>query len=420
MMGLSFALIVASSVLPSASLDEAYNQLKIIDSVRTKYLTYEHLQTRIQDNKIDFFTTNSMYEPTPNLKKIERQISDKLIFLIDADTTLTIGSTSWRHTRRTKGAKRKANIFTNTPSLLALHNLDNFQKGWNFLHNAHNARIKEIKFEDLVGFQSGEKVDMSNYLRSRPSEFVSAILLSTKFGILEKKHLTRSFTPPEWLIVIEIAQPEAIILPFDEIHIPIQVSFSEKIGAQSIVVPPEDSTVPLGEYESAFGDLKALTKGLESMDITPLLDYIRHLRNESDKNIQLLGIEIPRTIVSQWGITLLIAFQGYFLLHFNHTRFLTFSRDVLDTFPWIGLYSSKTAKITFLFSSSLLPISASSLLLWNGASLNKLTVNITLLLVSAISSFLLAGYTTVNIWKFRHQLEKGCLDEKLELANLEK
>ena len=103
----------------------------------------------------------------------------------------------------------------------------------------------------------------------------------------------------------------------------------------------------------------------ETLEIDPLIAYIRERYREDDKKIQVLGFEIPQSSISQWGIAVLIACEIYLLLHLCRSRSLWIADD-LPRDPWIALYQDWFSCTVSLSSITALPLSAAILLAWNG------------------------------------------------------
>ena len=393
LMGFSFALLVAATLLPSASLEAAYQQVRTIDTVRGKYLNYESLGQRAATQEIDLLFTADTYQVTPRMNAVSEEIVTRLTLTVDGSTA-RIGTYGWEFpTVKTRGNKWPASVFSNTNSL-RIQTLDQFRVAWDFLANAYLARIDEVDFDEARAFSFGEAVDLAPHLS--PGQTDPEVYLSAKFGIREEVSTTRSFAPRVWFVVIEFDSATGIDLPFDEIHVPIRIAATGKQGAQSLVVPGEDFGVPLGEFRTSFADLAGLSVGLESLKIEPLLSYVQRLRDESDQHIQLLGVDIPRTVISQWGVILLIAVQLYFFLHVQHLRRQALSAHTVATFPWLGLYPDRVSVAVFTASISILPAVAALLLVWSGASTSASNSKLVFLGASALSSVAITTLIVIN------------------------
>jgi hypothetical protein len=394
LMGLSFALVVAATLLPSASVDEAYHDLETIQTINTKYFALESAKPRFGAQKVDFLATRDSYQPLPQLLDFAGSILDQLYFQFDSNVLARVGSFSFTQTLKTAGAKREVQLLTNMPIIFAPETLDQFKADWDFLAKAHLAQVSSPDLAGIRAFRLGTPVDLKEFRRT-PAEAggKQAVLISARLGILEHIDPVRTFAPREWFMVVELEPTAAMYLPFDEIHVPIRVVYTGDVGAQAVLIPASDNRVPLGEFDHAFGDLARLAKGLETLRIDQLLDYVRRLRDDEGRSISLLGVSVPRRVVSQWGIALLIALQIYFILHLEHARGLKFSPQLVQTYPWIGVYQGKLARFTFVVSVSALPLAALAALVWGGVSSSGFDRRAIPLLIAASLSMAAALWT---------------------------
>jgi hypothetical protein len=255
------------------------------------------------------------------------------------------------------------------PIVFSPDSLQQFKQDWDFLAKAHVAHASNPDLSAMRAFRSGTQVDLKEFIRTpAQAEGKRPVLITASLGIIERIDPVRTYAPREWFMVIELEPTAAMYLPFDEIHVPIRVMYTGDVGAQTVLIPASDDRVPLGEFDHAFGDLAKLAKGLETLRIDQLLDYVRRLRDDEGRSISLLGVSVPRRVVSQWGIVLLIAVQVYFVLHLEHARGLTFSPRLIRTYPWIGVYQGRAPRATFVSSVSVLPMAATAALVWAGGS----------------------------------------------------
>jgi hypothetical protein len=80
--------------------------------------------------------------------------------------------------------------------------------------------------------------------------------------------------------------------------------------------------------------------------------------------IEALGLRVPASEVTRWGVILLLAAQFYFWLHLHE-----FNRKIAQSSPgldvaWIGVYRTRVAAMTAFVSSCILPVAAVATLLW--------------------------------------------------------
>jgi len=119
-----------------------------------------------------------------------------------------------------------------------------------------------------------------------------------------------------------------------------------------------------GSFSYNFRELSQVTKGLETLNLTQLKEYLDRIRSETGNPVTILGISVPISALRNWGSFILICIQLYFLLHFSHACSLFKN---INYVAWIGLYDDKPSRRTFLVSVCLLPIT--TILLINFGSL---------------------------------------------------
>ena len=128
------------------------------------------------------------------------------------------------------------------------------------------------------------------------------------------------------------------------------------LDLQSEILASANSQTLRGTYDENFGDLEFHTKGLESLKLSQVIAYLRQRYQNDNQQIQLFGVQVPQTTISQWGLLTLVACQTYLLLHLNQA--IEFWRQRKTSFPWIALYRGRLARIVSLLSVTALPLAA--------------------------------------------------------------
>jgi hypothetical protein len=412
LMGLSFALIIAGTLIPSATLNSAYEQLRAIDVVRTKYLIYSNVSPRAEKEDVHFLSNREMYQPI-RVAHVQEKVRDHFLIKLAPQSFARIGSLSWGQTRRTTGAKRIARAFHELTPVDAPDSLEQFAQTWDFLAKSFYARILRLDLANARAFRSGTPVDTQTLLATS-SEGREPTLIDATFGILEEVDSKRTFAPRQWFVVVELNTRGGLSLPLDEIHIPIEVKYLGPLGALPLVIPVEDTRVPIGEFKTSFGDLARIAKGLETMRISNLTEYVANRRLEADRQIQLLGVEVPKSVITQWGMALLLSFQAYFLLHLRHACNLPFTTDATSRYPWIGLYVDKPSSLVFLSSVTILPAFAGMALIWSGLQTTTGALGLTL---SVVLMGAVIGLATLTVLQHRQLSRMRLGGEDLPLVS---
>lgn len=99
-----------------------------------------------------------------------------------------------------------------------------------------------------------------------------------------------------------------------------------------------------GDFHVVYRDLDEYAKGLETLELDQLREYIDRLRREKGPQVEVFGTAIPQTAISTWGLAVLIGTQLVFSCHLM--RFLDgFSnRSRGQDYPWIGLYPNRLSR----------------------------------------------------------------------------
>ena len=233
---------------------------------------------------------------------------------------------------------------------------------------------------------------VTSRVQSAPTPLV---VREVKLGLRQQKSTTANFAPPHWFVVAELQWADSEQSPeANEIWVPIPARKAVEVDVQSELIPPLQGVRLSGAYEDAFGDLQYYTKGLESLETNAVVNYLRERYRNDDKKIQVLGIEVPQSAISQWGLLILIACQVYLYLHLAQSK--TLWKETVPSFPWIALYPGFAARVISTLSISVLPASAALLLTfqgWEGTTNNVLKG---LILFATIVSVLIVGLTIRN------------------------
>lgn len=190
---------------------------------------------------------------------------------------------------------------------------------------------------------------------------------------------------------------------------PTPLSFSLKLRIKptyhQVRIKPGKWLTKIGDddFNRTFEDMLSM---IESLNIPPnSLQKIEEaidteIRSETKKSITLFGLEIPASIIRNWGSIIVIGFQLYFLIHLKFFSGLLKENHTFKV-PWIGYYKDYLAKFMMIVVSLLMPVVTVTWLLVFQLYDPRVQFHFTLLLVIAISiviSFATRKYL-VLIWK---------------------
>jgi len=280
---------------------------------------------------------------------------------------------------------------------------------WDFLERANAAKFLDIEFSGLRFFGvSGEIHDPKGITINQASQTDG--LIEAKFDVVELVDDVRTFSQRKWYIVVEL-QRNDLDVNFDTIYIPVKVAYSEQLGAQNIVIPYTESEIPLGKFVDAFGDLYEVTKGLESLNFSDLMPYLRQQRDRSSSKVTIFGVEIPATSISTWGLFLIATFQLYFIIDVGRFESLNPSASTIRKFAWIGVYPGMFAKFIFLASSSIFPAFVAVFASIAGSGYTFVFRENMLVVLSGVAVVVLGILSGIRIVRFQSFLTQAYTEE---------
>jgi hypothetical protein len=119
-----------------------------------------------------------------------------------------------------------------------------------------------------------------------------------------------------------------------------------------------------GTFDVAFQELAAVSGNLQDLSVSNVREQVHEMQNRAEERFEAFGLKIPTAQVVRWGIALLLAGQLYFWIHLHELTRKIHPEDPGWEVAWIGVYSSKSAFIATLISSTVLPALAALMLGW--------------------------------------------------------
>ena len=258
-------------------------------------------------------------------------------------------------------------LFRNEPP----RTLEGFFTWWDSLHAGRPAFIPDLstasscsaalKPQVLKDSQTSKLPAISCQLSDGPSD-PSAGSIHRLFALTK---------PPEWNVMavtvrdIEDHVYEDLANHGEAVDLEIGLTFP----VDSVVIH-ESSLKKLfpdwreGPFEIAFGELASMPGELRNISLESVPARITSLEVPGEQVIEALGLKVPASELTRWGIILLLAAQFYFWLHLHE-----FNRKIARPSPgldvaWIGVYRTRIAAMTVFMSSCILPVAAVATLLW--------------------------------------------------------
>jgi len=357
LVALCISLCIAASLVPTRTANSALDQSEAIlrfastpvsEQVRQGVPTYDLL---ISPKEYD------VLEQEPNLV-VELQT----IIWINPDTgrSAQIGSFEWDSAVGIREAHHKRDAVNISSDLYGLPNLKQFASDWNFLQRATPARIFQHNLGGARWFLNGRELDTpptrnDGLVGTGPP--VGSELLSAQLGLYQQTDSVRRFAPNQWNIVVRLEEPLNEAHPgFDEVWIPVDLVFAEFNTFVTLFPNGTPAGAPNTIAESAFSDLMSLAKGLETLELEQLRDWLRIVADSQSDSISAFGVDIPLSLIGRWGAALVLAAQLYFLLHVRHAVEREIEQIRKNNFPWIGTYSDTFSRVTFQATITVLPV----------------------------------------------------------------
>jgi hypothetical protein len=138
----------------------------------------------------------------------------------------------------------------------------------------------------------------------------------------------------------------------------------------------------LGDFDAVFPELKNESSGIEFLDISEAVHRIESRPSSAQQNLSLLGVAVPLTYVSLWGIFVLIGTQLYLLPHLRELAIrIEPDADGWDV-AWIGVYRTRLSIAMTILSACVLPDCTAVILAYRA-------------IFGGISKLITAGYVSV-------------------------
>lgn len=373
-LGVSLALLVASALLPSASIEEAYRQLQTITRIVTADLTWDAVAARARERRVHLLVTDDEYEITPEARVFAEQVADDLQWVDQSEvealggdiaaspSLVMIGSIDWRPLPHREDARLRHHLFFAETDSGAANTLETFSRTWNFLDTARAYRIDTAKLPETELFAKGQRIGQCHggvvgtayFCRAGINSHLpgGSRLVAASFGLSVPTSGGALMAPRDWSILVDF-EPDDFWL--DAARIPVEMSYLDEVDAQQFVLSPGEPRTASGPAETVFGDLYDVARGLETLSFDQLAPYMRRLRDERSDQVTLLGVDIPLSLAGRWGLVVLLSTQVYFLLHFARLRRLGIAPETLERYPWIMLYRDPGSRLASLISVVAIP-----------------------------------------------------------------
>jgi hypothetical protein len=117
-----------------------------------------------------------------------------------------------------------------------------------------------------------------------------------------------------------------------------------------------------GSYEEAFRELSAASEDVENIELKNVPARIEAINSAKEHEIEVFGLKIPASQVTQLGTFLILAAQLYFWLHLCEINARMAPSSPGKRVAWIGGYKSVIAQISTMTSACILPLLAVGLL----------------------------------------------------------
>jgi hypothetical protein len=114
-------------------------------------------------------------------------------------------------------------------------------------------------------------------------------------------------------------------------------------------------------FHTCFPDLAKASKGLELVTLADLRTHLIQQLEKGDTVFEVFGMKVPLSLITSWGIVIVLSVQLYFFLHMREFHSKIKPLDPGLDVPWIAVYPSRMSRAVYL-TTLLLPLIAVSLL----------------------------------------------------------
>ncbi len=168
-----------------------------------------------------------------------------------------------------------------------------------------------------------------------------------------------------------------------ELLIPVASDRAVQFDGQSVLIAhaKKPQNWKHGDFDYAFRQLSNITKDYEALDLITIEKVLAGEEKRTGESFEILGIKFPAENTTRWGILVIIGVQIYFWIHLRELSPKLRPNDPGWDVAWIGVYSSKYAKVATFVSTCLLPVSAALALGIRGLSVSSFARSSWVLLV---------------------------------------
>ena len=144
------------------------------------------------------------------------------------------------------------------------------------------------------------------------------------------------------------------------LSIPIWNFASVPYDAQSVLIShaKKEWDWKHGAFEYSFRELSELTRDYEKISLDAGESVLAGEEKRAGGSFEVVGVKFPAEAVTRWGIVVIIAIQIYLWIHLQELSPRLRRSDPGWDVAWIGVYTSKHARIAMFVLTCLLPSAA--------------------------------------------------------------
>ena len=178
------------------------------------------------------------------------------------------------------------------------------------------------------------------------------------------------------------------------VSIPVSHYVSIPYDAQSVLIShaKKEWDWKHGQFDYSFRQLSEITKEYPTINLETYEQVLNREEKRGGESFEALGIKFPAENTTRWGILVIIGIQIYFWIHLRELRPKLRRNDPGWDVAWIGVYTSKYAKVAMFVLTWLLPLTAALSLGIRGLQISSFAKMNWVLLVFGGAATLILGF----------------------------
>lgn len=109
-------------------------------------------------------------------------------------------------------------------------------------------------------------------------------------------------------------------------------------------------------FDSSFSDLARAGHEFEALELEDVDKIVSNEASKGSEVVEAFGMKFPAAGITVWGVLILLGVQMYFVLYLRQLRNKLGGSDEAWDIPWLGMDTSRWARVVFFVSVFVLPL----------------------------------------------------------------